>query len=218
MNALRPVRLGDAMADLAPDEKARRMIRHLRDGLDLLRRDQEPRRPRQILGPGQAVRRGIGATRCDRAFGHVAFDRREAEHTFRPEPHRKRIDQLADIDLDAILRDMPPDRLPFGQRLDPGGGQRCTLDAEAGIDQHQPFAKQLAKMLRVAVRPRGADAHGLRNVVDALKHQIEPARADAARSRSRMSISHSLVMTRFRSSGSPTGSANARVSAAPRGG
>ena len=36
-------------------------------------------------------------------------------------------------------------------------------------------------MLRVPVRLRCADADGLRDIIDALKHQIEPPRADAPR-------------------------------------
>ena len=76
---------------------------------------------------------------------------------------------------------MPADRLPFGQRFDPGGGERRGLDAKARIDHDQPLGQKLREMLGFAIGPRKANARGLRDVVDAQKDEIEPPRADAAR-------------------------------------
>jgi hypothetical protein len=75
---------------------------------------------------------------------------------------------------------MRADSLTFDQRLDPGGGEGGFLDAKAWIDQHQPFRKQFGKMRGVAIGARGADPHGLGDIVDPHENQIEPPRADAA--------------------------------------
>ena len=133
--------------------------------------------------------REVGSDAACRTLGNIAFDRRKPEHALIAEPHPQRIDKLADIDFGAGLRHMRADRLPLGQRLDPGGGQRCLLDAEAGLDQHKALREKLGQMLRVPVRPRCADADCLRDIVDPLKHHIEPPRADAARGK----IDHQLL-------------------------
>ena len=59
------------------------------------------------------------------------------------------------------------------------------------------------------VRTRKADARRLGDIVDAHENQIEPPRADAARFEiDGTACSQSFSMMRFKSSGSPTGSAN----------
>ena len=68
------------------------------------------------------------------AFRQRVLDRRQAKHIVRAEPHPKRIDELADIDMRSVRAQMASDRLTLGQGLDPGGCQRGRLDAETGID------------------------------------------------------------------------------------
>ena len=57
----------------------------------------------------------------------------------------------------------------------------ARFDAKAGIDHDQTLGQQLREMLGLAIRPRKADARGLRDIVDAHEHEIEPPRADATR-------------------------------------
>ena len=116
--------------------------------------------------------------------------------------------KLADIDFRAIVADMAADGLPFGQRLDPGGRERRGLDAEAGID-HAPAARPAA-WRDASARDRAAtgrcappDAMLSTRTKTRSRRRAPMPRA----SRSRHSISQSLSMMRFRSSGSPTGSA-----------
>ena len=71
--------------------------------------------------------------------------------------------------------------MPLDHGLDPGGRERRRLNAEAGIDHDQALGQQLREMLGLAIRPREADARGLRDVIDAQEDEIEPPRADAAR-------------------------------------
>ena len=125
--------------------------------------------------------REVAATRRRRTLGNIALDRRKPEHALIAEPHAQRIDKLADIDFGACFRHVRSDRLTLGQRLDPRGGQHCSLDPEAGLDQHEALREKLRQMLRVPVRLRCADADGLRDIIDPLKNHIEPARADATR-------------------------------------
>ena len=54
-----------------------------------------------------------------------------------------------------------------------------SLDAEAGVDGLDLVAEEPGQTLPIAHRPRRADADGLDAVVDPVKKQIEPPRAEA---------------------------------------
>src|SRR3954453_15122835 len=144
------------MPYLAPHEETRRAVRNLGNGLYLLRWRQKARWSGQILWPSRSVREGGRRDAPDRTLGNIALDRREPEHSLIAEPHAQRIDKLTDVDLGPRLRHMRSDRLPFGKRLDPRGGQRGLLDSETGLDQNEALREKLGQMPRVPVRFRCA--------------------------------------------------------------
>ena len=119
MNALGTIGFGDAMRFFAPDEQARWMVRQFGDGFDFFQPYEEPRRTWQILWPCQVLRRVQRRCAAHGSFRQGTFYWCSAKHAFGAEPYAKRIDKLADIDVCAILADMPPNRLPLNQCFRP---------------------------------------------------------------------------------------------------
>ena len=88
---------------------------------------------------------------------------------------------------------MDAGRLTFGHGFDPRRGERCFLDSETRIDQHEPLVQKFREMLRVAIGAGRTDPDALRDVVDAHEHKIETARTDAAH----FEIAHQLSADRL---------------------
>jgi hypothetical protein len=89
-----------------------------------------------ILRPGRAVRTG-GRSDAPRRALRTSLSTGASLNTRSLPSRAQRIDKLGDVDLGTSFRDMSADRLPLGERLHPGSGQRCFLDTEARIDQHK---------------------------------------------------------------------------------
>jgi len=164
--------------NLAPHKEEGRRVWDLSGGGDQLRRGQKPRRTWQFRRPRSTVRGRESGDAFDRALGDITLDRRQAEDALRAEPDAECVDEASDIDIASLWGDMPPNGLALGKGLHPGGGKRRLFDAEAGIDEDEALGQELAKMLAIAVWPRGADPHSLRNVINPQEHQIKPPRAD----------------------------------------
>jgi hypothetical protein len=63
------------------------------------------------------------------------------------------------------------------QLLDGEDGEDHVLDAEPGVDRFEPRREKAGEMLGIAARPCGAETDMLDPAIDAVKGEVEPARA-----------------------------------------
>jgi hypothetical protein len=112
-----------------------------------------------------------------RTFRHVAGNRRETIKPLVADAIGQRVDQAGNVGLRFFRQRR--NHLPWRQRLGERRGEPHDLDAKARIDRFDFVAEQAGQSPHIAHGQSCADPDRFEAVVDPVKKQIEPFRAEA---------------------------------------